>query len=150
MVEAGDGAVSGVGCPDGAVAVCDRGRGGAERDLGDDPVRVRVDDADRVGGKACQSGGAVSGELYCAGGDGDGEQNSASCGDDAAPPASDSLQASPWWSGQIRVVGEDPLLQLLKIRAGLEPKLIDQRTPGVLVDLERFGLSAAAVESKHQ
>ncbi len=41
-------------------------------------------------------------------------------------------------------------MQLLKRRAGLDPELVDENTPRVVVDLERFGLPARPVEREHQ
>ena len=45
---------------------------------------------------------------------------------------------------------EDAPLELLKLRAGLEPELVDQGSSRVLVDLERFCLPSGAVEGEHE
>jgi hypothetical protein len=49
-----------------------------------------------------------------------------------------------------RILAQDRAVQLLQRRAGLDPELVDQHTPGVVIDLERFGLPARAVEREHQ
>ncbi len=49
-----------------------------------------------------------------------------------------------------RILAENRAVQLLKRRAGLDPELVDENTPRVVVDLERFGLPARPVEREHQ
>ena len=41
-------------------------------------------------------------------------------------------------------------MQLLEIGAGLDPELLDERAPSVLVGVQCFRLSAGAIERKHQ
>ena len=48
------------------------------------------------------------------------------------------------------VLDEDLLLELLQGGPGLEPELLGQQPPPVLVGLERLGLSAGLVEGEHQ
>ena len=45
---------------------------------------------------------------------------------------------------------EDRLLELAQLAAGLDPELLDERPPRLLVGLERLGLAARAVEREHQ
>src|SRR5205085_10261481 len=49
-----------------------------------------------------------------------------------------------------RVLAQDRAVQLLQRRAGLDPELVDEDAPSVVVDLERFRLPARAVEREHQ
>ena len=49
-----------------------------------------------------------------------------------------------------RILGEHGALQLLELRAGLDPELLDELRPRALVDVERVGLAPAAVEGHHQ
>ena len=51
---------------------------------------------------------------------------------------------------QRRVLDEDRPLELLQLDARLEPELVVQERPRPPVDLEPFGLPAAAVEREHQ
>ena len=41
-------------------------------------------------------------------------------------------------------------MQLAKLAAGLDPKLVDECAPRVLIGVERLGLTAGAVEREHQ
>ncbi len=45
---------------------------------------------------------------------------------------------------------QDRLLELLQRRARLEPKLVDEQTPRLAIDLERLDLPAGAVERQHE
>jgi hypothetical protein len=47
-------------------------------------------------------------------------------------------------------VREDRLLQLLQLPAWVDPELLDERPPRVLVDGQRVRLPAGAVEREHQ
>ena len=49
-----------------------------------------------------------------------------------------------------RVLGEDRSLELLKLAAGLEPKLLDQPAARVAIALERVGLAPGSVQREHQ
>ena len=48
------------------------------------------------------------------------------------------------------ILREDLLLQLLQLRARRDPELVDEQPVPVLVDLQRIGLPARAVEREHQ
>src|SRR5262249_43574671 len=48
------------------------------------------------------------------------------------------------------LVTEDRPLELLQRRSGLDPELFDEPPPRPPVELQRFGLSARAVQGKHQ
>src|SRR5436309_2048868 len=49
-----------------------------------------------------------------------------------------------------RVVAEDPLLQPLQRRARLDPELLHEHLPCLLVGIERLRLALGAVEGEHQ
>ena len=49
-----------------------------------------------------------------------------------------------------RIVVQDRALKFLKPRAGLDPKLCDERFTRLPVALERLALPARTVESEHQ
>ena len=49
-----------------------------------------------------------------------------------------------------RLLPQDRAVQLLERRARLDPELVDERAPRVLVHLERLGLPARPVEREHQ
>ena len=51
---------------------------------------------------------------------------------------------------QCRVLRQDPSLELVQIRPGLEPDLLDEPAARVAVGRERVGLAAVAVERGHQ
>ena len=51
---------------------------------------------------------------------------------------------------ELRILPQDPSLQLLQLRRRVEPELVGEREPRRAVDLERLGLPAAAIERKHQ
>ena len=51
---------------------------------------------------------------------------------------------------QLRVVGEDPLLELPERRTGIEAELLHHRGAVVLEGAERIGLPAGAVEGEHE
>lgn len=48
------------------------------------------------------------------------------------------------------VLSQDRLLEALQVFARLDPQLVDEEAAARAVDLERFGLTARAVERKHQ
>ena len=48
------------------------------------------------------------------------------------------------------VLSEDRLLELPELVGGIDPELLDEHPPDVLVRLERLGLPAAAVQREHQ
>ncbi len=52
--------------------------------------------------------------------------------------------------GKHRLLAEDVAVQLLKLRAGIDPELLREREAARVVDVERLGLTAGAIESKHQ
>ena len=47
-------------------------------------------------------------------------------------------------------MGQDPLLQTLQRRAGLEAELVDEAAPALPVGVKRVGLATAAIQSDHQ
>jgi len=49
-----------------------------------------------------------------------------------------------------RVVGQDLALELLEALTRLEPKLVVESTPTILVDSEGFGLAPRPVQGEHQ
>jgi len=51
---------------------------------------------------------------------------------------------------QARVAGDDVVLEPLQRRTGLQAQLVDHHPPGLLVDRERLGGPAAAVQGEHQ
>src|SRR5207237_4669792 len=51
---------------------------------------------------------------------------------------------------EARLVAQDRLLEILQHPGRLEPKLVDERAPPVLVDRQRLGLSAGTIERKHE
>jgi hypothetical protein len=51
---------------------------------------------------------------------------------------------------EARILVQDRQLELLQRPARVDPELVDERTPPSLVDAERLGLPAAAVEREHQ
>ena len=52
--------------------------------------------------------------------------------------------------GEPGLLPQDLGLELPELRAGLDAELLDEAPARVLVDLERFGLAAGAVEGEHQ
>ena len=52
--------------------------------------------------------------------------------------------------GQLRILQEDRPLELLELDARLQPELVIQEPPCLPIDLEPFGLAAAAVEREHE
>ena len=52
-------------------------------------------------------------------------------------------------SSERRVLVEDPALELLQLRRGLEAELLGQVRARLLVRAERFRLSAGAIEREH-
>src|SRR5207302_6003852 len=51
---------------------------------------------------------------------------------------------------EARLVAQDRLLEILQDPGRLEPELVDERAPPVLVDRQRLGLSAGAIEREHE
>jgi hypothetical protein len=51
---------------------------------------------------------------------------------------------------ELGVLREDRRLQVPQRAARLDPELLDQRAPGVAVDLERLSLATRPVEGEHQ
>ena len=47
-------------------------------------------------------------------------------------------------------MGEDRLVELVQLGAGLDPELLDEHLARVAVGLQRVGLAAAAVQREHQ
>src|SRR5207302_10455453 len=96
-----------------------------DRDLADDPVRVRVDDADGVRCEGGEAGGsAVAGQLD----DGDAdrgcdEDEGAGSDQEAASAAGRLARRPPRRRPEALVVAEDVSLELLKSRTGLESEL---------------------------
>ena len=52
--------------------------------------------------------------------------------------------------GQSRILVEQLFVQLPQLGPGLDPELLDQQPPCLLIERQRFGLPPAAVERKHQ
>src|SRR3954467_7461161 len=52
--------------------------------------------------------------------------------------------------GERRVLAQNARLELAQSAAGLDPELLDQHPPGLLVALERVGLAVTAVEGQHE
>ena len=51
---------------------------------------------------------------------------------------------------QALVLGEDLALELVQVRAGLEPDLVHQPGTSRAVGLERLGLASVAVQREHE
>ena len=49
-----------------------------------------------------------------------------------------------------RILAQDCLLELTQLARGIDPELVHERTPSVLIDLERLRLPTRAVEREHQ
>jgi hypothetical protein len=49
-----------------------------------------------------------------------------------------------------RILIQDPSLELAQRRGGLDPELVDEDAPRLLICGQRFGLAAAAIEREHQ
>ena len=60
------------------------------------------------------------------------------------------MHAPPWRGTQIRVVLEDPLVEINQQGARFEPELMDQPATSMSVCLECLDLTARLVERKHQ
>ena len=67
---------------------------------------------------------------------------------DRSPEASDPGQCSHLRSG--RLLGQDGVLELHELGAGIETQLVGQVAAGVLVGLERLALTAVGVQGEHE
>jgi len=59
-------------------------------------------------------------------------------------------EGAPTPAPERRVLVEDPALEVLELRAGLEPELPVEQGAGVAVEIKRLGLPSGAVEREHQ
>jgi hypothetical protein len=153
-VDAGERRILGVDHPGRVTGERDAAWRGADGDLGDNPVGLRVDDADGVGrdaGEALRA--SAGGERDRGGGDSAGEQHGGADGDQhrAAPAAGErEWSASGGWSVEARVLGQDHPFELLEAAARVEAELGVECAPRRAIRLERVRLAARAVEGEHQ
>src|SRR5207247_3112919 len=131
--------VLGADHPDATLAEPDP-RGSPDWDLTDDPIRIGVDDADRVRWEGGEARTSVTRQL-------DDCDRRRRCEDDerTCRDQHPCFSACPFARGPRRrlddlIVGEDRPLQLLESRAWLETELFRERTTCVSVDRECFRL----------
>ncbi len=67
------------------------------------------------------------------------------------PPESPrAVRAGRYRARRLGVLEQDPLMETLQLLARLDPELVDEQSPRLLIDLERVRLAAAAVQREHQ
>ena len=117
-----------------------------ERGRGGDPPRAGVERDDAAGSaRQCRVGAGPQRERGGHGGCGERRDRG------EREPAARAARAEPGPARrERRVVLEDPPLQLVQLRAGLEPQLVDEPPAERAEGVERVRLAPGAIERQHQ
>jgi hypothetical protein len=143
----------GAGVRDPHLVAADDDAGGAAAggDLGHEPVRARVDRAERVGRQGGDRRPVVAAarreQRHHARRD---EQQRATHRDQHGRPAPPRRRPVPPRPVQRRVLGEDRPLKRLQLGPRLDPELVEQVGPRLRVLLERLRLPPGPVQRQHQ